>query len=201
MQIVIVVLAGKLFFGIGWPKDWLELAVFAAAGVVRLAALGIAWSHVIPNFDAAPAYANIVFLPVIFISGVFYDVDNAPQFLRDIAQALPLIHSSTGSRGRWSPASRLADNLGDLRGHRRVGRASALLRGARLQLAVEARLATAPARGSARRKTASPSGRGAGALRDARGRPRRGACCEMHACDASGSTRAHGVGERAARTT
>ena len=33
----------------------------------------------IPNFDAAPAYTNIVFLPVIFISGVFYDVDNAPR--------------------------------------------------------------------------------------------------------------------------
>ena len=87
---------GSSFFGIGWPKDWLELVVFVVAGVVCLASLGVAWSHVIPNFDAAPAYTNIVFLPVIFISGVFYDVGNAPQFLRDIAQALPLIHVIDG---------------------------------------------------------------------------------------------------------
>ena len=30
-----------------------------------------------------------IFLPVIVISGVFYDADNAPAFLRDIARALP----------------------------------------------------------------------------------------------------------------
>ena len=40
--------------------------------------------------DSAAAYSNIVFLPMIFISGVFYDVDNVPTFLRDIADALPL---------------------------------------------------------------------------------------------------------------
>ena len=33
-------------------------------------------------------------------------------------------------------------------------------------------------------------GREAGGVRDARGRPRRVACCQMHACDAFGSTRA-----------
>ena len=31
IQVAIVVLAGKLFFGIGWPKDWLELVVFVVA--------------------------------------------------------------------------------------------------------------------------------------------------------------------------
>src|SRR5689334_612561 len=40
LQIAIVVTAGKLFFGIGWPKDWLELVVFTFAGVVCLASLG-----------------------------------------------------------------------------------------------------------------------------------------------------------------
>src|SRR4051812_24588041 len=69
-QVAIIVVAGKLFFHIGWPKDWLSLLVFVVAGVTCLASLGVAWSHVIPNFDAAPAYQNIIFLPVIFISGV-----------------------------------------------------------------------------------------------------------------------------------
>jgi ABC-2 type transport system permease protein len=114
VQVVIVVLAGRLFFGIGWPKDWVELAVFAAAGVATLAALGVAFSHVIPNFDAAPAYTNIVFLPVIFISGVFYDVDNAPQFLRDVAQILPLTHIIDGLSAALVTGASLADHAGDL---------------------------------------------------------------------------------------
>jgi ABC-2 type transport system permease protein len=96
VQVVIVVLAGRLFFGIGWPKEWLELVVFAAAGVATLAALGVAFSHVIPNFDAAPAYTNIVFLPVIFISGVFYSSDDLPEALKAVAEALPLKHLIDG---------------------------------------------------------------------------------------------------------
>ena len=114
VQVVIVVLAGKLFFGIGWPSDWSELVVFAVVGVASLAALGVAFSHVIPNFDAAPAYTNIVFLPVIFISGVFYDTDTAPQFLTDIARVLPLTHIIDGLSAALVTGAPMSDQLGHL---------------------------------------------------------------------------------------
>ena len=114
VQITLVVLAGRVFFGIGWPKDWIELVVFLVAGVVGLAALGVAWSHVIPNFDAAPAFTNIVFLPVIFISGVFFDADKAPKFLTDIAEALPLIHLIDGLSGAMVTGQGLSHHWSDL---------------------------------------------------------------------------------------
>src|SRR5689334_16587978 len=50
LQIAIVVVAGEAIFGIGWPRDWLALIVFVLAGVVCLAALGVAFAHAIPNF-------------------------------------------------------------------------------------------------------------------------------------------------------
>ena len=114
LQIAIVVTAGKLFFGIGWPKDWLELVVFTFAGVVCLASLGVAYSHVIPNFDSAAAYQNIVFLPTIFISNVFFDVDHVPTFLKDIAQALPLVHIIDGLSGALVTGRSIGDNLSAL---------------------------------------------------------------------------------------
>jgi ABC-2 type transport system permease protein len=114
IQMALVVLAGRLFFGIGWPKDWLELAVFTVAGVLCLASLGVAYSHVIPNFDAAAAYQNIVFLPTIFISNVFFDVDHVPTFLKDIAQALPLVHVIDGLSGALVTGRSIGDNLSAL---------------------------------------------------------------------------------------
>lgn len=114
IQVILVVLAGRVFFGVGWPKDWIELIVYVVAGVACLASLGIAFSHVIPNFDAAPAYTNIVFLPVIFISGVFYDVNNAPAFLRDLAQALPLVHVIDGLSAAMVTGEPLSDTLSGL---------------------------------------------------------------------------------------
>ena len=99
IQLAIVIVAGRAFFGIGWPEDWLALAVFAVAGVGCFSLLGAALAHAIPNFDSAPAYVNAAFLPLIAISGVFYDADESPAFLRDIAEALPLTHLIDGLSG------------------------------------------------------------------------------------------------------
>ena len=62
-------------------------------------ALGIAFSHAIPNEDAAPAYTNAVFLPLIFISGVFYSADDLPPALEVIGGSLPLKHVIDGLAG------------------------------------------------------------------------------------------------------
>jgi ABC-2 type transport system permease protein len=111
LQIVIIVVAGKAFFGIPWPPDPFELVVFATLGVVCFASLGIALSHAIPNFESAPAYTNAIFLPVIFISGVFFDADKAPKFLTDIAEALPLIHLIDGLSAAMVSGKPISDNL------------------------------------------------------------------------------------------
>jgi ABC-2 type transport system permease protein len=109
-----VTVVGRVFFGTGWPDDLLELVVFVGAGVVCFASLGVALAHAIPNFDAAPAYTNAVFLPLVVLSGVFYDADDAPAFLHDIAVALPLTHLIDGLSGAMVTGRPLADNLSHL---------------------------------------------------------------------------------------
>jgi ABC-2 type transport system permease protein len=114
LQIVIITVAGRLLFGTGWPKDVPELLLFVVVGVTCFAALGVALSHAIPNFDSAPAYTNAIFLPVIFISGVFYDPAQMPDFLRDIAEALPLVHLVDGLSAAMVTGRGLSDTWPDL---------------------------------------------------------------------------------------
>jgi ABC-2 type transport system permease protein len=114
LQVGLITIAGSVVFGLDWPADWAELAVFVTLGVACFASLGVALSHAIPNFDSAPAYVNAVFLPVIFISGVFYDADNVPEFLRGIAEALPLKHLIDGLSGAMVTGRGLVDNAAAL---------------------------------------------------------------------------------------
>jgi ABC-2 type transport system permease protein len=114
MQIAIVVVAGRVFFGIGWPKDWLELLVFVIAGVICFASLGVAYAHVIPNFESTAAYVNAVFLPVVFVSFYVFDSRAAPAFLRTIAEALPLYPLIHGLSGALVSGTSLATNISDL---------------------------------------------------------------------------------------
>jgi ABC-2 type transport system permease protein len=114
VQITIITVAGRIFFGTGWPRDWPELVVFVFCGVVCFAALGVAFSHLIPNFEATAAYVNAVFLPVILISGVFYDAHTAPGFIKGIAQALPLTHLIDGLSGAMVKGTSIGDNISAL---------------------------------------------------------------------------------------
>jgi ABC-2 type transport system permease protein len=114
LQIAIVVLAGRIFFGIGWPVHWGELIVFVVVGVVCFAALGVAFAHVIPNFESTAAYVNAVFLPVVFVSFYAFDTKSAPALLRNLADALPLKPLIEGLYGAMVTGSSLSSNLGAL---------------------------------------------------------------------------------------
>ena len=114
LQIAIITIAGKLFFGIGWPVDWGELIVFVLVGVVCFAALGVAFAHVIPNFESTAAYVNAIFLPVVFVSFYVFDSQSAPAFVRHIAEALPLKPLIDGLSGAMVTGVGLGENLSAL---------------------------------------------------------------------------------------
>src|SRR5580693_3699527 len=111
LQIAIIVLAGRAFFGIGWPLHWASLIVFVVVGVVCFAALGVAFAHAIPNFESTAAYVNAVFLPVVAISFYVFDSSSAPGFLRTIAEALPLKPLIDGLYGAMVSGAGLGSQL------------------------------------------------------------------------------------------
>ena len=106
---------GKLFFGIGWPKDWLELAVFVVAGVVCFAALGVAFSHVIPNFDAA-AGLHEHRLPAghLHLRRLLRRRQRARSSCATSPRSCRSPTSSTALSAAMVTGESLADNLGDL---------------------------------------------------------------------------------------
>jgi ABC-2 type transport system permease protein len=102
VQVALVIAIGHVLYSVPWPRDWFELIVFVLLGVVAFSSLGIAMAQAIPNFDSAAAYVNAVFLPMIFISGTFYETKHLPGVLDAVARILPLRHVIDGLRGAIS---------------------------------------------------------------------------------------------------
>jgi ABC-2 type transport system permease protein len=111
LQVALVIVIGNLVFDVAWPTEWGSLLLFLAVGVICFASLGVALSHAIPNPESAPAWVNAVFLPQILIAGVFYDEKDAPQFIRDIAEVLPLKHLIDGLSGAMVHGEGVSDHL------------------------------------------------------------------------------------------
>ena len=111
VQVALVIAIGHVLYSVPWPHAWLELIVFVILGVIAFSSLGIAMAQVIPNFDSAAAYVNAVFLPMIFISGTFYESKHLPGALDAIARVLPLRHVIDGLRGAILPHSGLGSHV------------------------------------------------------------------------------------------
>ena len=55
-----------------------------------LAALGFAVSAVVPSENAAPPIANVIVLPLEFISGIFVPSEQIPDWMDRIASVFPV---------------------------------------------------------------------------------------------------------------
>jgi ABC-2 type transport system permease protein len=83
-------------------------------GAAALSALGLAVSSLARSADQAMPIAQLTFLPLSFISGVFYPVAGAPAWVLDIAKAFPLYHLVNAFDGCFVPGTRGSGFSNDL---------------------------------------------------------------------------------------
>ncbi len=67
-------------------------AVSLVLGAATLSALGLAVASLVRNAEQAMPVAQLTFLPISFISGIWYPLDGAPGWVVTIAHAFPLFH-------------------------------------------------------------------------------------------------------------
>lgn len=84
----VAVLAGNVALA---PSTWLALTVTLLAGVLAFSTLGFAIAYAVRP-RAATAIANLIFLPLAFLSGFFVPLGELPPVLGDIAVWLPTHH-------------------------------------------------------------------------------------------------------------
>jgi ABC-type polysaccharide/polyol phosphate export permease len=66
-------------------------------------ALGFAVGSYVRRADSAPVFANLTMFPLLFISGVFFSTENAPEWVRRIADFFPLSHVVHSFTACFSP--------------------------------------------------------------------------------------------------
>lgn len=97
---------GWAVFGVAPPTATLPGAVLAlGVGTFTFCCLGVAVTAVIPSEDSAPAVANAIVLPLYFVSGVFYPVDDAPGWLLTLADLFPVRPLAEAMLLAWDPDS------------------------------------------------------------------------------------------------
>jgi ABC-2 type transport system permease protein len=86
-DIALIVVVGRLY-GVPFPSQWLAIALTLVLGAASFCALGVAVASVISNAEAAPAVAQLVLFPLLFLSGTYLPIHSA--VLNRVASWLPV---------------------------------------------------------------------------------------------------------------
>jgi len=107
---------GVVAFGVDFrTATTAGLVVTLALGAACFCALGLAVSGLCPNADAAPARVTFSVFPLIFISGIFFPLDNAPPWLTTVAKLFPMERLADGLQYAFDPRTPgMGFNGGDL---------------------------------------------------------------------------------------
>lgn len=105
MAVVMVVL-GRVFYGVHVRAEAVPAILVAViVGAGAFAALGMAAVALIPNAEAAPVVANVLILPLSFISGIWYPMNGAPDWLLDVAKVFPVEHLASALQTAFDPVN------------------------------------------------------------------------------------------------
>lgn len=102
IAIAAVVGLGILGFGLSAPAHPLALVGALLLGVAAFTSLAFAVATFVRNGDAAPAVTNAVQLPMLFVSGVFYPIEQLPTIVQYLGWATPLAELAAPVRYAWS---------------------------------------------------------------------------------------------------
>jgi ABC-2 type transport system permease protein len=80
------------YFGLRLSHAWWMAIPLVMAGTLAFLSIGLLAGAFAKTAEAASAIANLIVLPMAFLSGAFFPLQAAPAWLQTISQALPLRH-------------------------------------------------------------------------------------------------------------
>jgi ABC-2 type transport system permease protein len=92
IQVASLILIGRYVIDAGYPRAPGSLVLALLLGAAVFAALGLAVTGLVRSAEGSSAVVNAIYLPMVFISGVFFSKAAFPGFLEAIANVLPLTY-------------------------------------------------------------------------------------------------------------
>jgi len=93
LLVALLLTIGRLLYGVSLPTHTLLAGVTTVlVGAAALSCLAFAVTSFVPSEDAAAPIANVIMLPLMFISGIFIPSSEIPAGMQDVANVFPIKH-------------------------------------------------------------------------------------------------------------
>jgi ABC-2 type transport system permease protein len=94
--ILFIAVAMTPVFGLKLAGQWWLALPLLILGSLSFFAIGGLVGSIAKSEEAATGITNVIVLPMAFLSGTFFPLQNAPQWLQTVSEVLPLRHLNDG---------------------------------------------------------------------------------------------------------
>ena len=98
IQAMIVLLVGFFIFDSSVKGSWWLLILFVVMGTLAFMAIGFIIAGLAKTPESAGPIAGFISFPLLFLGGIFFPIQNMPEWLQPVVKALPISHLSTALR-------------------------------------------------------------------------------------------------------
>jgi hypothetical protein len=96
---VAIVALAHFLYGMPMPAHWLSLLIFVTIGIVSFRSIGLMIAAVVNSAQEGQIVTQLLYLPMLFLSGATFPLDMLPAWVQSIAQFLPASHLFLGIQG------------------------------------------------------------------------------------------------------
>jgi imidazolonepropionase-like amidohydrolase/ABC-type multidrug transport system permease subunit len=115
MPAVILTLAlARIVYGMEVPDRWLSLLVLVSLGVVAFRAVGLIIAAVANSAQESQVLVQLVYLPMLFLTGTTFPITLLPAWLQVLTQFLPATYLVTALQGVMLRRETALENWGAL---------------------------------------------------------------------------------------
>jgi ABC-2 type transport system permease protein len=98
VQTALLIAIGIAFFGAAIDGNLLLFWAVLTLGAISFLSLGFALAALIKNEKSAHPLSMIVFFTLMFLGGCFFPLEQMPEFVRPVCEALPSLHLNDALR-------------------------------------------------------------------------------------------------------
>lgn len=98
---LLLLLVGKVVFDLKFYGNVFLFILAFVLSTLSIFSIGFVIASLVNNTRAANAIANIIYFPMIFLSGATFPIENFPKSLQNVAKALPLTYVSDLFKRIW----------------------------------------------------------------------------------------------------
>ena len=115
-QAAILIAVAKLVYNISPQGSYINLALVIVVGALMFITLALIISSVANKVETAMPITNVITLPMMFLSGLFFPISTLPSWLSDISKYFPLTYLINAIRGIYVNGYNLSHLGGDFLG-------------------------------------------------------------------------------------